>query len=350
MAVVGCSRKKNAVLEQGRQVPQAAGQTGIDGVAQAVTGRRSVVGFIKDQQALHRGLVFPALALLQPHPQRGRVFRVAQQGVGDQEAAAGAPWVGAVTPLLAHLGHIGPVHHGEGKAKAAGHLLLPLAQDRRRAADHDPLDALAQQHLPQDQAGLDRFAQAHVIGDKQAHPGHLERLAQWFELVGLDVDAGPVGGLEQFGVGGGDAVPAQGVEVGGELFRLVKSPLGHRLPAALPKHLKVDLTAQKYGEALTDGVVFHAGQGHDPVTPIRHLAVHGGLHLFHQVAAGTAAHHGSWFELMAGTGRRGGHALSSSIHWRRVFAISRIRCTRKASRSKNPLSRRSARISCLPRR
>ena len=145
----------------------------------------------------------------------------------------GAPWVGAIAPLLAHLGHVGPVHHGEGEAKAAGHLLLPLPQHRWGAADHHPADPLAQQHLPQDQARLDRLAQAHVIGDEQAHPWHEQGLAQRFELVGLHIDAGPVGGLEQLGVGGGDAVPAQGVEVGRKLAGLIEAALGNGFPAAL---------------------------------------------------------------------------------------------------------------------
>jgi len=45
-----------------------------------------------------------------------------------------------------------------------------------------------------------------VVGDEQAHPRHPQRLAQRFELIGLDVDAGPQGRLEQPRVGAGDAV------------------------------------------------------------------------------------------------------------------------------------------------
>ena len=73
-------------------------------------------------------LLLIAPALIQPADQRRGVVGMPQQGMGDQEAAAGAPGVGAIAPLLAHLGHIGPVHHRERQAEALGHLLLPLPQ------------------------------------------------------------------------------------------------------------------------------------------------------------------------------------------------------------------------------
>ena len=128
MAVVGRGGEKDAVLKQRRQIAKAAGEAGIDRVTKAVAGRSRVVRLIEDQQRLQRCLVCASLALLQPHPQQGGILRIAQQRVGNQEAAGGAPGVGAVATLLPHLGQIGPVHHREGETKAAGHLLLPLAQ------------------------------------------------------------------------------------------------------------------------------------------------------------------------------------------------------------------------------
>ena len=152
---------------------------------------------------------------------------------------------------------------------------------------------MAQQHLPQDQPRLDRLAQAHVISDEQAHPRHEKGLAQRFQLVGLHIDAGPVRGLEQLGVGGGDAVPTQGVEVGRKLPGLIKATLGHSLPAALPQHLEVDLPLPEHREPRPDGVVLHAGQRHHRVG----AGLLGGLHLFHQIAPGAAAHHRTGLEL-----------------------------------------------------
>ena len=128
MAVVGRGGEKDAVLKQRRQIAQAAGEAGIDRVTKAVAGRSRVMGLIEDQQRLQRCLVFVSLALLQPYPQQGGILGIAQQRVGDQEAAGGAPRVGAVATLLPHLGQIGPVHHREGEAEAADHLLLPLAK------------------------------------------------------------------------------------------------------------------------------------------------------------------------------------------------------------------------------
>jgi hypothetical protein len=160
--------------------------------------------------------------------------------------------------------------------------------------------------------------QAHVIGDEQAHTRHLQGLAQRFELVGLDIDPSAVRSLKKLGVGGGDAVPAQGVEVGGELLGLVKAPLGHGLPAALPQHLDVDFPLTEHRQPLANGVVLHAGHRHNCVG----AGLLGGLHVFHQVAAGAAADNGSGLELLAGSGGRGGHALTDSSLWRTRAATS----------------------------
>ena len=74
-------------------------------------------------------------------------------------------------PLLAPLGQIGPVLHREAhQPEAVGLVVFPLAQ----------------------------------------------RL----QLVSLHIDASPVGRLDQRRVGGGNAPPAQGVEVGRELDSL----------------------------------------------------------------------------------------------------------------------------------
>ena len=89
-------------------------------------------------------------------------------------------------------------------------------QHRRRAGDDDLAHLLAQQQLAGDQAGLDRLAQADVVGDEQVDARQQQGLAQRLELVGVEADAGPERGLEQPRVGGGDAVPAQRVQVGGE--------------------------------------------------------------------------------------------------------------------------------------
>jgi hypothetical protein len=150
--------------------------------------------------------------------------------VRDDEAGVRGPGVDAVAALAAAGGHVVAVEDDEGEAEALLHLLLPLAHDRGRAGDDDPAHALAQEHLAEDEAGLDGLAEADVVGDEEAHARHGQGLAQRLELVVLDLDAGAVRGLEEFGRGRGDAAPAQGVQVGGEQLGAVEAAAGDALP------------------------------------------------------------------------------------------------------------------------
>ena len=52
VAVVGRGERNSRCSNRGRQIPQAAREARIDGIAQAVARRRRVVGLIEDQQAL----------------------------------------------------------------------------------------------------------------------------------------------------------------------------------------------------------------------------------------------------------------------------------------------------------
>ena len=107
------------------------------------------------------------------------------------------------------------------------HLLSPFQRERRRADDDDAPRPVAQQHLLDDEAGLDRLAEAHVVGDQQVDPRHREGPGDGFELVLLDREPGPERGLQRPGVGAGDGAPADGVEEGAELLRVVPVRLGH---------------------------------------------------------------------------------------------------------------------------
>ena len=172
----------------------------------------------------------------------------------------GLPRVRAPASLATDLGEPRPVDDDEGQAEALLHLVAPLLDHRGRTGHHHPAHALAHQHLAEDQPGLDGLAQADVVGDEQPHPRHLQGLAQGLELVVLDLDARPVGRLEEPGIGRGDAVPAQGVEVGREQIRAIEAPLGHRLPAALAEDPRVELALPQHLEGLAEGVVLEAGQ------------------------------------------------------------------------------------------
>ena len=106
----------------------------------------------------------------------------------------------------------------------------PTAGRRRRC-----LRLLAQQQLAGDQPGLDRLAEADVVGDEEVDAREPQRLAQRLDLVGVDLDAGAERRLEEARVGRGDAVPAERVQVGRELARVVEALGGEVVPAPPPR-------------------------------------------------------------------------------------------------------------------
>ena len=64
--------------------------------------------------------------------------------------------------------------------------------------------------------GLDGLAEAHVVGDEQVDPWHLDGPHHRVKLVVLDVDARAERGLDVLQVGGGGGPPAHGIEEGVE--------------------------------------------------------------------------------------------------------------------------------------
>ena len=137
-------------------------------------------------------------------------------------------------------------------------LILPLQNHRRRRGNDDAPDALPHQELADDQAGFNGLAKANVVRNKQVHPRQQQRLAERLELIGVDLDAGPVRRLEQRGVGGGDGVPAERVVIGGKVARVVELSLG-QLGPVLPRHaLSVELLFPQNRQFLALGVVFKA--------------------------------------------------------------------------------------------
>jgi hypothetical protein len=168
-----------------------------------------VVGLVEDQQRAG-----PEIA--QPVAQGTGIRLVDQQPVRDEEAGVRGPGVGAVAAFAADANHIVLVEHLEAQSEALLQLVLPLRQDGRRAGHDDVAHLLPQQQFAGDEPGLDGLAQANVIGDEQVHARQEQRLAQGFDLVGVDANAGAEGGLEEPGIGGRDAVPAQRMQVGGE--------------------------------------------------------------------------------------------------------------------------------------
>ena len=141
--------------------------------------------------------------------------------MADDEIPVRVPGIDGKPPLPPARVDIGLVEDDEREAKALLELVAPLEHDARGAGDDDALDALSQQELLEDEPGLDGLSQAHVVGDEEVDPREREGLPERLELVALGDDAGAQRGLEQRGIGRGDAPPAEGVQVGREGARIV---------------------------------------------------------------------------------------------------------------------------------
>ena len=135
--------------------------------------------------------------------------------------------------LAPHPGHIRPVENGEREAETGLHLVLPLIEHRRRACDHNPVDAAAQQQFARDEPRLDGLAEPDIVGNEQVDPRQPKRLAQRVELVSVDADAGAEGRLKEVGVGRRHAVPRQRAEIRGEQRRIVEALVGHGGPTVV---------------------------------------------------------------------------------------------------------------------
>jgi len=120
----------------------------------------------------------------------------------------------------------GGVEHREVESELLGHLVAPLQRERRGADDEDAPRPVPQQQLLGHQPRLDRLAETHVIGHQEVHPRHRQCTGDRFELVLLDRDAGAEGGLQSAGIRAGDGAPADGVEKGTELLRVVPTLAG----------------------------------------------------------------------------------------------------------------------------
>ena len=93
--------------------------------------------------------------------------------------------------------------------------------------------------------------------------GRRSALRSGSHLVGVDPDAGAERRLEEVGVRGGHAVPAQRVQERREPARVVEAPLGEMSPAFLFEDAAVDLVVPEDPQRLSLRVVIGAGQGHE---------------------------------------------------------------------------------------
>ena len=144
------------------------------------------------------------------------------------------------------------------EAEALLEFFLPLEQHRRRAGHYDFANLLAHQQLPRNQASLDGLSQADVIGNEEIHARQSQRLPQWFELIGVEPDARAERGLQEAGVGGSDAIPSEGIEIGGEVLRRIEAALGKPRPLFAGQDSSVQLSLPEHAELLPLRVVLDA--------------------------------------------------------------------------------------------
>ena len=255
VAVVGRGGQEQAVLETPPEIADRAGELRLDPVTPAAR-RGGVVGLVQDQEA-------PRPQAAQPLAHGVRVARIDEQVVGHEEAAVGAPRVDPEAPLPADPREVRTVEDHEEEAEALLHLRLPLLQHGGGRRDDDLLRLLAEQQLARDEPGLDGLAEAGVVGDEEVDAGHPERLAERLHLVGVDLDAGAERRLEEVRIGGGDAVPAKGVEERAEMAGRVEAPGADGAPRLPIEDAAVDLEVPVDLQRLPLGVVVGAREA-DP--------------------------------------------------------------------------------------
>ncbi len=115
------------------------------------------------------------------------------------------------------------IHDAEVEAELVPHLVPPLDLERGRADDQDPAGPVADDQFQIDHPRFDGLAQAHVVGDQQVDPGHLDRPHHRIKLVVLDVDAGAERRLDVLHVGRRGGSPAHGIEEGVEPFGRIEA-------------------------------------------------------------------------------------------------------------------------------
>ena len=106
------------------------------------------------------------------------------------------------------------IHDAEVQAELVPHLVPPLDLERGGADDQRPAGTVADNQFQIDHPGFDGLAEAHVVGDEQADPGHLDRPDHRIKLIVLDVDPRAKRRLDVPHVGGRRGSPTNGVEKG----------------------------------------------------------------------------------------------------------------------------------------
>ncbi len=221
VAVVRRGREEQLVFEVRGQQPKGLGPQRVGGVL-APARRGAVVGLVHDQQVELAGegwLVRPRQEFPE-QPQRS--LSLEEVDAGDEPGEV-VPRVDVDAPAAAKIPHQRGVHDAEVEAELVPHLLLPLDLKRGRADDQDLPGAVPDDEFEGHHPRFDGLAEAHVVGDQQVDPRHLDRPHHRIKLVVLDVDAGAERRLDVPHVSRGRRTPAHGIEKGVELVGRIEA-------------------------------------------------------------------------------------------------------------------------------
>ena len=188
VAVVRRGGQEELVLEVRGQQPERLGPQRVGGVL-APARRGAVVGLVHDQQVVTAGVdrLVRAGQGLPEQPQRP--LPLEEVDAGDEPGEV-RPRVDVDAPAAAQLPHQLAVHDAEVEAELVPHLVPPL--DLQSEAGQTTRTRRARWRMISSRAtmpGLDGLAEAHVVGDQQVDPRHLDGPDHRVELVVLDVDA-----------------------------------------------------------------------------------------------------------------------------------------------------------------
>ena len=132
-------------------------------------------------------------------------------------------WVGLKTVRAADPSHQLGVQDRELQAELLPHLVLPLQRKAGRAHDHGRAGAVPQEQLLDNKARLDRLAEAHIVSKQQVRTWRSERAAERFELIRLDIRAGPERRLVTVRIGARHGSPPHRVDEARKSLRLVEA-------------------------------------------------------------------------------------------------------------------------------
>ena len=185
-------------------------------------GRGAVVGLVHDQQVVLAGIdrLAGGGQGLPEEPQRALPL---EEVDGGDEPGEVRPRVDVDAPPPAKVTHQLRVHDAEVEAELVPHLVPPLDLQGGRADHEDLPGPVADDEFEGHHARLDGLAQAHVVGDQQVDPRHLDRPHHRVKLVVLDLDAAAERRLDVLVVGRRGGPPAHGVQEGVELLGLVEA-------------------------------------------------------------------------------------------------------------------------------